>query len=435
MNALMVGWLVLLTLKTTGASGREHCTKRFCITLNEQLRAEAGLCVVIPCSLRTGFPPQDLVWFKCEPGPKKCVESDMIFHSNNANKKLVPGFKGRVSLLGSETRGNCSIMINDLQESDSGSYQVRVSGFWYHSPDGFTFDPKTTVSINGLNQKPTLKVPALTEGQESTLTCTAPGLCSGSRPEITWTWGGAGEMDSNIPGNITGVQTDEVSAVAQRHSSTLKFNLSADHHDTNITCKVRFTGGATTEDTVTLKMNYSPQHTRIIKGGEQQLSDGRRSVTLICMSLCYPPATYVWYNKTDGREILTSQPQVITVNSDQAGEYYCTARNDVGQRSSESIRPFDDVAVNSHGTIIYTMNIVKLFLIFGILLTFLHLFIFFRHRRNESVQDRDSWMDGARENVMSETGLEEPLRSRDVLSQDLPSRPKAQQPHPHSDVT
>ncbi|XP_061573943.1 myelin-associated glycoprotein-like [Cololabis saira] len=273
-----------------GASGREHCTSGYCVTLNEQLRAEAGLCVVIPCSFTTYFTPQYVVWFKCEPGPKKCVESDMIFHSNKANKKPIPGFKGRVSLLGSETGGNCGIMINDLQESDSGSYQVRVNGLLYGSSSGWTFTPKTTISINGLNQKPTLKVPPLTEGQESTLTCTAPGLCSGSRPEITWTWGRAGEKDSNIPGNITGVQTDEVSAVAQRHSSTLKFNLSADHHDTNITCKVRFTGGATTEDTVTLKMNYfrRPHVTGIttVKEGED--------LNLTCSVDSFPPSVIRW---------------------------------------------------------------------------------------------------------------------------------------------
>ncbi|XP_061573942.1 uncharacterized protein LOC133440635 [Cololabis saira] len=106
-------------------------------------------------------------------------------------------------------------------------------------------------------------------------------------------------------------------------------------------CAARNEIGTGTSQQAEVKVMYAPKHTAIIKGGEQQLSDGRRSVTLTCISLCYPPATYVWYNKTDGREILTSQSQVVTVNSDRAGEYYCTARNDLGQRSSEPLRLFE----------------------------------------------------------------------------------------------
>ncbi|XP_070767893.1 sialic acid-binding Ig-like lectin 14 [Enoplosus armatus] len=104
------------------------------------------------------------------------------------------GFKGRVSLLEPDVRRmNCSIIVSDLTESDSGSYQLRVDGVWYGKPDGFTFSPRATVSVSDLIQKPTVMIPSLTGGQQTTLTCTAPGLCSGSGPEITWTWRGAGE--------------------------------------------------------------------------------------------------------------------------------------------------------------------------------------------------------------------------------------------------
>lgn len=98
-------------------------------------------------------------------------------------------------------------------------------------------------------------IPPLTEGQQTTLTCTAPGLCSGSVPTITWMWRGAAEDDSLLRGNITAYQTENVTAVTQRHSSTLTFNSSAEHHGTSITCKVSFTGGATTEETLTLTVN------------------------------------------------------------------------------------------------------------------------------------------------------------------------------------
>ena len=88
-------------------------------------------------------------------------------------------------------------------------------------------------------------IPSLTAEQQATLTCTAPGLCSGSNPKITWRWRGAGEKDSHITGNIT---------ANQRQTSTLTFNSSAEHHGTNITCEVSYGGSTTTEETVTLSV-------------------------------------------------------------------------------------------------------------------------------------------------------------------------------------
>ncbi|XP_042280448.1 sialic acid-binding Ig-like lectin 9 [Thunnus maccoyii] len=243
-----------------GASVRERqpCQNRFCITLTEgEITAEAGLCVVIPCSFTTpdSFKTQHIVWYKCEPSKQRCGDSDMIFHTNKNNMKVQPGFKGRVSLLESDlSQKNCSIVINDLTASDSGSYQLRVNGVQFQKSIGFTFSFRTTtVSVKDLSQKPTVMIPPLTEGQQTTLTCTAPSLCSGSVPTITWMWRGIGENDSHITGDI---MTENLAVVTQTHSSTLTFNSSAEHHGTNVTCKVSFTGDTTTEETVTLNVTW-----------------------------------------------------------------------------------------------------------------------------------------------------------------------------------
>ncbi|XP_059195208.1 sialic acid-binding Ig-like lectin 14 [Centropristis striata] len=243
----------------TGAPvlGRPDCQNGYCITLSEgAITAEAGLCVVIPCLFTTGysFTTKNMVWYKCEPSKQRCADSDIILPQNK-NNRVQSGFKGQVSLLEPDVnQRTCSIIINDLTESDSGSYQFRVSGLIFGMPNGFTFSPKAIVSVKGLTQKPTVMVPPLTEGQQTTLTCTAPGLCSGSVPTITWTWRGAGEDDSHISGNITAFKTENLTAVTQRHSSTLTFNPSAEHHGSIITCKVGFTNGITTEETVTLNV-------------------------------------------------------------------------------------------------------------------------------------------------------------------------------------
>uniref|UniRef100_A0AAZ1XI16 Ig-like domain-containing protein n=1 Tax=Oreochromis aureus TaxID=47969 RepID=A0AAZ1XI16_OREAU len=249
------------SIADTGASawGQQLCVGRYCVTLSErELTAEAGLCVVIPCSFTNAdeFTPNHTIWYKCEASQKFCTDADIIFHSNkNTDTKAQSGFEGRVSSLEPDvSQKNCSIIINDLKESDSGSYQLRVHGVLNGKQDAFTFIPRVNVSVKGLSQKPTVMIPTLTEGQQATLTCTAPGLCSGSVPEITWTWRGAGGTESYITGNSTDFKTENLTDVTQRHSSTFTFNPSAEHHDTSVTCNINFTGGESTEKTLTVNV-------------------------------------------------------------------------------------------------------------------------------------------------------------------------------------
>ncbi|XP_029306969.1 sialic acid-binding Ig-like lectin 14 [Cottoperca gobio] len=269
-----------------------RCDYGFCITLSEaEITAEAGLCVVIPCSFSTtsGFTPQHLVWYKCEPLKSKCGDSDIVFHTNKNNNKTQSRFMGRISLLEPEvSQKNCSIIINDLTVSDSGSYRLRVNGVKNDgNTDGYTFTYKSSCLC--LIQKPTVVIPPLAEGQQTTLSCTAPGLCSGSDPKITWTWRGAEEKDSHITGNIPAFKTEHLTAVTQRHSSTLTFNSSAEHHGTNVTCKVSFTNNITAEETLTLNVTSFP---RILNGSGCALQS--EVLTCVCVSEGIPLPTIEW---------------------------------------------------------------------------------------------------------------------------------------------
>uniref|UniRef100_A0A3B4UAP4 B-cell receptor CD22 n=1 Tax=Seriola dumerili TaxID=41447 RepID=A0A3B4UAP4_SERDU len=314
---------------------------------NREITAEAGLCVVIPCSFTTSysFTPQKLVWYKCEPTEEKCSDSDVIFHTNKNNIKIQSEFRGRVSQLEPDvSQRNCSIIINDLKESDSGSYQFRV---------------------NALTQKPEVTIPPLTEGQQTTLTCTAPGLCSGSDPQITWTWRGAGEKGSHITGNITDFKTESLSAVTQKHSSNLTFNPSAEHHGTSVTCKVSFTGNAATEETVTLnvtcecfelirkssssvpslfifssnvcmfKMCFTDMREPGITG-DTTVKKGS-ALNLTCSLESFPPSLITWtklglntnlHNGTNLQSNTGSARLLIpNVTAEDSGQYVCTAKH------------------------------------------------------------------------------------------------------------
>ncbi|KAK2909909.1 hypothetical protein Q8A73_007624 [Channa argus] len=326
----------------TGASlDRTSCHNNSCISLIEgEITAEAGLCVVIPCSFSTAsdFTAQNLVWFKCEPSKPKSTESHIIFHSNKKNQNVHPEFKQRVSLLEPEiSQNNCSIIINDLKESDSGSYWVRVKS---SMPGRQSGSQQVTVSVKGLSQKPTVMIPPLTEGHQATLTCTAPGLCSGSVPEITWTWRRAGVNDSHITGNITDFKAENLTVVTQRHSSTLTFDPSPEHHGTEVTCKVRFTGNMTTEETVTLNVSYVKE---VKITGKTSVKEGE-TLNLTCSVESFPPSFVMWtklseqnmQNRTEANLQKDTEPQkqtgmaalsISNVTADHSGQYICTAKH------------------------------------------------------------------------------------------------------------
>ncbi|MEQ2216010.1 hypothetical protein XENOCAPTIV_009400 [Xenoophorus captivus] len=145
-------WLIVCLSTNKGALGGEtYCqTTDYCVTLTNNT-AEAGLCAVIPCSFTSPFKPEHIIWYKCD--EIRCSNSHLVFHSDKNNENVKVGFRGRVSLLEPDvTQKNCSIMINDLKESDFGSYQLRVEG--YELSDKFTYTvKKTTLSLSDLNKK------------------------------------------------------------------------------------------------------------------------------------------------------------------------------------------------------------------------------------------------------------------------------------------
>uniref|UniRef100_A0A8C9ZE81 Ig-like domain-containing protein n=1 Tax=Sander lucioperca TaxID=283035 RepID=A0A8C9ZE81_SANLU len=65
------------------------------------------------------------------------------------------------------------------------------------------------------------------------------------------------------------------------------------------------------------------------------------SVTLTCQSNAYPAANYTWYKKNGNPELqpLSENTPLVfsSIQSSDSGEYYCTAENELGRRTSRSI--------------------------------------------------------------------------------------------------
>ncbi|XP_038163072.1 B-cell receptor CD22 [Cyprinodon tularosa] len=195
------------------------------------------------------------------------------------------------------------------------------------------------------------------------------------------------------------------------------------------------------ETEVEIKIKYAPKQTTIIKGEEQHLQTGGRFVMLSCSSHCYPSAEYMWYNATDNRKL--SHMQNLTVYSQQAGDYYCIAQNEMGQFKSDSVRLFD-------GTFRMIMKglgwLILILLIIGLL-------FLYRHKMKKANQQSTRhakpccssllipqgfctwWRRAERGNARNENIFRDTSRSRDDLLPEQQGRRKAQPQEPRPDVT
>ncbi|KAM6967573.1 uncharacterized protein FYW47_006299 [Aplochiton taeniatus] len=204
---------------------------------------------------------------------------------------------------------------------------------WRFGPHQLTF----SLPLLALSQKPSVVCPPLTVGQRATLTCTAPGLCSGSPPQITWTWRKTGDNTTEIKGNTTEYRPENLTSILTKHSSYLTFTPSAEHHNTSVACRVIFMGNITTEEAVWLDVTYAkePQilrNTAVREGGV---------LNLTCPFYGNPPSssTVVW--SKSGSPMLqndTGSATLVISNMTRGdvGEYTCTVQHDNNTRTASA---------------------------------------------------------------------------------------------------
>ncbi|XP_067441975.1 B-cell receptor CD22-like [Thunnus thynnus] len=85
---------------------------------------------------------------------------------------------------------------------------------------------------------------------------------------------------------------------------------------------------------------YAPMPPSVSVSPSDDIIEGS-SVTLTCSSDANPAANYTWYKKNENPDLqpLSKEPQLIfsSIQSSDSGEYYCTAENQLGKRTSEHI--------------------------------------------------------------------------------------------------
>ncbi|KAM4600433.1 sialic acid-binding Ig-like lectin 5 [Polymixia lowei] len=237
---------------------------------------------------------------------------------NESKRQLVP-FEPDIN------KKNCSIIINDLRELDSGS----TYKFQFKGSRGLIFAFVTNITVRALSQKPTVKPLSLRVGEPTTLTCTAPGRCSGTPPSITWMLARTGE-DPHITNYTIDVKTENLTNIIREHSSTLTFTPSADNNGRNVTCVVTFMGNISATETVTLNVS-SPKETNIT---------GNAPLNLICTRIkVYPPTRITRTEERPNKTNMTT-PGIPMVTEEYSRRYKCEV-----QHMKKNLTVYADITV------------------------------------------------------------------------------------------
>uniref|UniRef100_A0A671YMS9 B-cell receptor CD22 n=1 Tax=Sparus aurata TaxID=8175 RepID=A0A671YMS9_SPAAU len=196
---------------------------------------------------------------------------------------------------------SCSLRITDLRESDTVEYKFR---FITNQPDGsYTGSPGVTLRVT----EP-LKLQVHPSHSPTHLTCVSS--CYG---QTSFIWFKNGEK---VPENKWYYSPGVVG------------------HADEYTCAVKG------YEKFPSPPVYAPKLPSVSVSPSAEIVEGS-SVTLTCSSDANPAAKYTWYKENGDPDLqpLSKEPQLVfsSIQSSDSGEYYCTAENELGRRTSEYI--------------------------------------------------------------------------------------------------
>ncbi|XP_044196421.1 B-cell receptor CD22-like isoform X1 [Thunnus albacares] len=216
-------------------------------------------------------------------------------------------YAGRVQFLETE-RGRSTLRISDLRESDSAQYHFtfKTQSFEWRSSL-----PGTTLTVTDLALQ--VQVITITVHQsytEAKLKCLSS--CSPAG-RISYVWFKNGQK----------VMKEETSLYSGHFNPGDNVSCSLKGHEDYSSPSV-----------------YAPMPPSVSMSPSGEITEGS-SVTLNCSSDANIAAKHTWYKKNVNPDLqpVSKEPQLVfsSIQSSDSGEYYCTAENQLGKRTSEYI--------------------------------------------------------------------------------------------------
>ncbi|XP_043960081.1 B-cell receptor CD22-like [Gambusia affinis] len=292
------------------------------ITTSREIEALSGSCLHIPCTFEaiTGDASFNNtieiigLWYKTDHSRK----TNVVFNSS----KSVNAYP--MNITGNLKKNDCTTLFSYLNTSHQGQYYFRIENGKFKASA-----VPVQINVKDSAGKPNITISGdqtnLKEHQSVTVTCSAFTPCPHSPPELTWNL----QQDSlrQTEKNTNGTFTTKIQE---------NITLSDTHDGYNIRCSARYPvigGNKTAETEVTLSVSYAPKNTSASISPSGLVSAGSW-VELNCSSRAKPPPSFTWFRISEHGATKVSVEQIYSFNATEGGEYYCVAKNDLGNQTS-----------------------------------------------------------------------------------------------------
>ncbi|KAL6462148.1 hypothetical protein MHYP_G00285700 [Metynnis hypsauchen] len=283
------------------------------VQVPESVKAVEGSCVKISCS--TGS-HDEVKWYKY-----KSMGYPIVYSRTTAD--IIDGFRGRTSVPGRPSQGDCSLQINNVRQEDNG-----ISLYPWIYPETSS-DPYKYIQLNVVNPEIRISVASTqTEGNSFSANCTVRHSCPSSPPPVEWVG-----LSSISNGSISTTDSGGL------WTSVTQAQFRANHldHSRTLSCRTTLNGKSTSSTAVTLNIIYAPTDVKVV-GADEGVVEGD-TISLTCTSKSNPePIDYEWLVTQKGSTTTHREPKTFRLESVKRDtSVSCTARNSAGRGQSESV--------------------------------------------------------------------------------------------------
>ncbi|XP_067441581.1 B-cell receptor CD22-like [Thunnus thynnus] len=207
------------------------------------------------------------------------------------------------------------LVFSSIQSSDSGEYYCTAENqLGKRTSEYIVIDVKYAPKLPSVSVSPSGEI---VEGSSVNLTCSS---------------------DANPPTNYTWYKENQT--VLQGQQGSFHFTSISSEDRGIYYCKSENQYGQINSSFLFIDVQYGPKLPSVSVSPSGEILEGS-SVNLTCSSDANPASNYTWYKKNVNPDLqsLSKEPQLVfsSIQSSDSGEYYCTAENQLGKRTSEYI--------------------------------------------------------------------------------------------------
>ncbi|XP_020489160.3 myelin-associated glycoprotein isoform X1 [Labrus bergylta] len=287
------------------------------ITVPKTVTAVEGSCAVVPCQTKAHV---RVTWYQYSK-----MYYPVVY--DRYPPTVEQQFRGRTSVKGAATEGNCTLTIKNIRRTDN-----NLKVYVWINPDSITsqkfYDQTVTVYVE--RKAPIISIEKqIVEGDVFQANCSLIHSCPSSTPSLKW-------IQNQFLNNSTLKASNEKENMLWLYTETVYGLATYEMHNSKMGCSAVFSDLTIDGQPVILNILYKPVNVTLTAENDSVIDGG--SVIMKCAANSNPrPHTYSWFTRQMGQNIKsnTKRGRLLFNNITRKTSISCMALNDIGAGQSD----------------------------------------------------------------------------------------------------